>query len=97
MLRKRFIFQTLKATMSMWSDYSKTFFHIILVFLDALRTPNYSSEEIISKSCKIHKALHKHFGVSYIVKFGIFTTYKQLSIFDYHYFAGYNNVYITLL
>ena len=26
MLRKRFIFQTLKATMIMWSDYSNKFF-----------------------------------------------------------------------
>ena len=36
MLRKRFIFQTLKATMIMWSGYSNNFY-IVLDFLDTLR------------------------------------------------------------
>ena len=53
MLRKRFIFQTLLARMNMWSDYSNVF--IILVFLDALRTPNYSSEELLIKSGKFRQ------------------------------------------
>ena len=60
MLRKRFIFQTLKGTKIMWSYYSNKFFHITLVFLDSLRTPNYPSEEMLIKLCKIHTSLHKH-------------------------------------
>ena len=32
--------------------------HIILVFLDALRTPNYSLEQVLIKSCKMHTFLH---------------------------------------
>ena len=50
MLRKRFIFQTLKATMIIWSDYSYKFLYIIIVFTDALRTLNCSTEEMFIKS-----------------------------------------------
>ena len=60
MLRKRFISQTIKATMIMWSDYSNYFLYIILVLLDVLRAPNYSSEEMLIKSCKIQTDLQKH-------------------------------------
>ena len=38
----------------------KQVFHIILVFLDALKTPNYSVEEILIKSCIMQICLHKH-------------------------------------
>ena len=38
----------------------KQVFHIILVFLDALRTPNYSLDEILIKSCKTQTGLLKH-------------------------------------
>ena len=39
--------------MNMWSDYSNVF--IILVFLDALRTLNYSSEELLIKAGKFRQ------------------------------------------
>ena len=70
MLRKRFILniQTLKVTMFMWSDYSKIIFIYIFFLLDALRTPNYSSEEMLIKSCKIHACLHKHLCYMYFCR-----------------------------
>ena len=71
MLRKRFIFQTLKATMIIWSDYSNKIFHIIFVFLDALRTPNYSLEEILIISYKMQTGLHKHHFYVYRIDFAI--------------------------
>ena len=49
----------------------KEVFHIILVFLDALRALNYSSEEMLIKSCKIHTGLHKHHFYSYRTDFAI--------------------------
>ena len=71
MLQKRFIFQMLKATMIMSSDYSNKFFHIILVFLNTFRTPNYSSKKMFIKSCKIHTGLHKHHSYFYRTDFAI--------------------------
>ena len=59
MLRKRFIFQTLKATM-VYGQTNQTCFSYNLVFLDALRTPTYSLEEQLLKSCKMQTCLHKH-------------------------------------
>ena len=38
----------------------KKVFHVISVFLDTLKTPNYSSKEMLIKSCKIRTGLHKH-------------------------------------
>ena len=61
MLRKRYIFQTYKATMIMYVvKLIKQVFHIIFVFLDTLRAPNYSLEELLIKSCKMQTCLHKH-------------------------------------
>ena len=55
------MFQNLKRT-DFVARLFKQVFHIILVFRDALRTPNYSSEEVFIKSCEIQTGLHKqHF------------------------------------
>ena len=42
-----------------------------LVFLDALKTPNYYSKEILIKSCKIHIGLHKHHFYFYRTDFAM--------------------------
>ena len=55
MLRKRF-----KSNNDYVVRLFKQVFHIILVFLDALRTPDYSLEELLIKSCKMQTGLHKH-------------------------------------
>ena len=49
----------------------KHIFRIILVFLDALRTPNYSLEELLIKSCKIQTGLHKHHFYVYRTDFAM--------------------------
>ena len=49
----------------------KQVFHIILVFLDALRTPNYSLEQLLIKSCKIQTCLHKHHFYIYRTDFAM--------------------------
>ena len=69
MLRKRFIVQTLNSNMIMLSDYSNKF--LILVFPDALGTPNYFSEEMLIKSSKIQTGLHKHHSYFYRTDFAM--------------------------
>ena len=59
------------------NDYVVRFlevFHIILVFLYALRTPNYSLDELLIKSCKMHTGYHKNhfyvYGTDFAMKRG---------------------------
>ena len=49
----------------------KRVFHIILVFLDALRTPNYSLDELLIKLCKMQSCLHKHLFYVYKTDFAM--------------------------
>ena len=51
--------------------FIQDFFYIILVFLDALRAPNYSLEELLNKSCKMPTGLHKHHFYVYRTDFAM--------------------------
>ena len=51
--------------------FKQVFFCIILVFFDALRTLNYSLEELLFKSCKMQTGLHKHHFYIYRTDFAM--------------------------